>query len=899
MHKKLMLLDANSLVNRAFYAIPVLTNKEGEFTNAVYGFLNIFFKLVDEEKPDYIAACFDVKAKTFRHEKYEEYKGGRKVMPEELRPQIPLLKNLLQKMNIKIFELEGFEADDIIGTLAVKAEQAGLFPVIVSGDKDLLQLASDKILVRLPKTKSGKTETENYYAADVAEKIGVTPREYIEVKALMGDSSDNIPGVAGIGEVTAVKIIQQYKTVENAILNAASIKPKKASENLITYADTARLSRELSEICLTVPVEFNPENCAANNMFNEQARAEILRLDFKSMVQRFALENPQTDNTAQHISVISSAENAEKYIAEILESELISLYSVSIKSGVISGTAGKAANNSGTAFYGVSVTYGAEKSVFFAVSANLSEASLNTLLQPIFESEVPKILLDSKKEIVRLKRHGISINNIVFDSMLAGYVLNSAKSSYNYDDIAFDFLNESYPSLEEKTGKGKKGANNLTSEEIADYAVKNSEVIYRAYKPMKNLISENNQDYLYYEIELPLSRVLADMEEYGIKVDKEKLREFGTVLDGFISVLQSEIYDLCGEEFNINSPSQLGVILFEKLALKGSKKTKTGYSTSADVLEKLANSHPVVPKILEYRSYTKLKSTYADGLLAVINPHDNKIHSTFNQSVTTTGRISSAEPNLQNIPIRLEFGRNLRKVFIPSDESFIFMDADYSQIELRVMAHMSADEVLIDAFKNDIDIHTLTASQVFDTPIEEVTKQQRGSAKAVNFGIIYGISGYSLSEDIGISKKEADRYIKEYFETYPQVKKFLDSSVAFAAQNGYAQTIFSRRRAIPEIMTQNFFEKSFGERVAMNMPVQGTAADIIKIAMVKVHSKLAAQNLKSRLILQVHDELLLEVKKDEREKVSAILKEEMENAAQLLVPLVAEVHEGENWYETK
>lgn len=880
-----MLIDGNSIINRAFYAIPVLTNKENEYTNAVYGFLNIFFKLYDEEKPDYVVVAFDMHAKTFRHHKYEEYKGGRKAMPEDLRPQIPLLKNLLKKMNIKTVELEGYEADDILGTLAKKSKKQQLLPVVVSGDKDLLQLASKNILIRIPKTKSGKTEIENYYENDVVEKIGVTPKEYICVKALMGDASDNIPGVPGIGEKTAVKIIQEYKTLENAIANAAEIKPKKASENLTQYAWQARLSRELAEIVTDAPIELTLPEMLADKMFNEESRAEIQRLEFKSMIQRFSEKEIVNLNASTSSNIITTILGVKEALSVVPTGSPVSFYTAVIFDTLL----------------GVSIAYGENESAFLKIGTELSESCLYNELTAFLESDIPKILLDSKREIMIAKKHGIEIKNIIFDSMLAGYVINSSKNSYNYDDIAFDFLNESYMSLNEMIGKGrnKKTISGFSEDEKALYAIRNAEVIYRAYKPMKDLITENLQEYLYYEIELPLAGVLADMELTGVKVNKEELKVFGKMLDEHIDKLQADIYSLTGEVFNINSPSQLGVILFEKLNLTGSKKTKTGYSTSAEVLEKIKHKHPAISKILEYRTYSKLKSTYIDGLISVINPNDGKIYSSFNQAVTTTGRISSTEPNLQNIPVRLPLGRELRKAFIPTDDSFIFMDGDYSQIELRVMAHMAEDDVLINAFKNNLDIHALTASQVYNTPFEEVTSAQRNSAKAVNFGIIYGISGYSLSEDLGISKKEADRYINEYFEKYPQVKKYLDNSIDFARKKGYARTIFNRRRMIPEIMTQNFFERAFGERVAMNMPVQGSAADIIKIAMVKVHKRLKDENLKSRIILQVHDELLLEVKKDECDTVRAILKEEMENCAPLSTPLLVDIHEGENWYEAK
>jgi len=861
--QKFMLIDGNSILNRAFYGLPILTNKDGEYTNAVYGFMNMFFRFYDEDVPDYIAVAFDVHAKTFRHLKYDAYKAGRRPTPPELVPQIELLKNLLHKMGIYMAEVSGFEADDIIGTLAQKAETNGLSVVIISGDRDLLQLAGDTTLIRIPTTKSGKTEVKNYYASDVLEKIGVTPKEFVEVKALMGDASDNIPGVYGIGEKTAVKIIQTYKNIEAAIAAASDIKPAKASENLIKYADTARFSRELSEIRIDAPVELNLSAMAADNMYNEEAYTEVARLGFKALLRRFSdIQAPPVKTKAE---VCVSAGTARNVIASVLKTSLASFYSV-YENGVLTG---------------VCVTSGGEpKTVFINIAGN----ELYDIIKPLLESNIPKILLDAKKETIHYKRRGIGINNIIFDAALASYVINPSKSANNYGDIAFDYLNESYPPPEE-----------LSS---CDNAVHCADVLYRAYTPMKERIEQNAQEHLYYDIELPLTAVLSDMETAGIKVDGEKLLVYGSGLSERIDVLQNDIYELTGEAFNINSPTQLGEVLFGKLGLIGGKKTKTGYSTSADVLEKLKFKHPVIPLILEYRTYAKLKSTYVDGLLPLIS-QDGKIYSTFNQTGTATGRISSSEPNLQNIPIRLELGRKLRKAFIPSDGSFIFMDADYSQIELRVLAHMSRDANLIKAFSQNADIHALTASQVFDVPLEMVTNRQRNSAKAVNFGIIYGISSHGLSEDIGITRKEADAYIKGYFNTYPQVKRFLDDMVAFAKNNGYVETITKRRRYVPEIMSQNFFERAFGERVAMNAPVQGSAADIIKAAMVKVHARLKENGLQSRIVLQVHDELLLEVKKSERDTVRHILKEEMENCIPLLVPLVVDINEGGNWYEAK
>ncbi len=882
MTEKIMLLDGNSLINRGFYAMPLLSNKNGEYTNGVYGFLNIFFKLYDEEKPRRIAVCFDVHQPTFRHLEYAEYKGTRKAMPEELRPQIPLLKRILTAMGIKVYEMGGFEADDLLGTLAKKSEAMGLQPVIVSGDRDLLQLASDVIRVRIPKTKGGQTVVEDYNAAEVIATYGVTPTEFIEVKALMGDTSDNVPGVPSIGEKTAIKIISEYKTVENAIANADRIKPAKASANLKEYADQARLSRYLVTIKTDVPIEFGQNDALVCDIFNKDAYELFREYEFKSMLSRFdtkqvtANEVPEGDftlikNFAQARTELNALNPFEPVAYRLIYEEDGSLAAASF-----CGEEGKA----------------------FAVC--LDRDDLIELCREFFSSDVPKIAHDGKKDIVSLHKLGIELKGIVFDNIIASYILNSGRDEYEYNELAEDFLNEKYPSLEEILGKGKSRISPLalSDEDMCRLFCTMADVGFRAKAVMEKKIEENDQHKLYYDIELPLIYVLADMEINGMGVDREGLIAYGKSLEGRIEELQNDIYWLAGEEFNINSPKQLGVILFEKLGLKGGKKTKTGWSTAADVLEKLKDKDEIVGKVLEYRTYMKLKSTYAEGLLAVLDEKTDRIYSTFNQTITTTGRISSTEPNLQNIPIKLELGRQLRRVFVPK-EGYVFVDGDYSQIELRVLAHMSGDETLINAFKEGQDIHRLTASQVFNVPFEEVTPLQRSNAKAVNFGIVYGIGAFSLSQDIGVSRKEAERYIEGYFEKYPKVKEFMDNAVETAHKRGYASTIFNRIRYIPEISSSNYVQRSFGERVAMNMPVQGSAADIIKIAMVKVHQRLKAENLKSKLILQVHDELLIETEKRELETVKKILTEEMENAVSLSVPLETDVHIGDTWYEAK
>ena len=886
MAEKIMLIDGNSIVNRAFYGVPLLTNKEGKYTNGVYGFLNILFKLLDEEHPDYLAVAFDLHAPTFRHKTFDGYKGTRKGMPEELREQMPLLKEVLQTMHIPIFEQEGYEADDILGTLSALAEKNDVLPVVVSGDRDLLQIAGEKLKVRIPKTKGGRTETEDYYAADVLEKYGVTPTEFIDMKALMGDASDNIPGVPGIGEKTAAKIIQQYHDIETAIAHAAEIKPKKASENLAEFQEQARLSKFLATIIRDMPLEWNAESLKIRNMFNEEAYELVKRLEFKSMFSRFEGAVVTTEKKEEKAyQLVTDREGAEKIMASLKKGEV-----------------GYAFVYDNEECQGLALYQEPLGGVWVEASMQLLMDDILRIFREFFvNTAYQKIGHDVKQDLKLLRGYGYEGFEVEFDTAIAAYILNATGSSYEYDDIANTFLNETYPSAEEVLGKGrgKKALVSLPDQERAAFAARQAEIFFRARKVMDEKLKENEQVSLFYDMEMPLIYVLADMEKYGIKVDKEALLAYQNLLDESLSGMTEEIYALAGEEFNINSPKQLGVILFEKMGMKGGKKTKTGYSTAADVLEKLRFEHPIVDKILNYRTLAKLKSTYADGLLAVMDMNTEKIYSTFNQTITATGRISSTEPNLQNIPVRLELGRELRKVFIPESDDYCFLDADYSQIELRVLAHIAGDESLIDAFQNNQDIHRMTASQVFHVPFEEVTPLQRSNAKAVNFGIIYGKGSFTLGQDLGISRKEAEDYINAYFARYPKIKGFMDDTIKNGAKNGYVSTLWNRRRAMPELQSSNFIQRAAGERAAMNMPIQGSAADIIKLAMIKVHKALKDGGFKSRLILQVHDELLIETYKDEKEAVAKILKENMEQAVELLVPLDVDVHEGASWFEAK
>lgn len=885
MAEKIMLIDGNSIVNRAFYGVPLLTNAEGRYTNGVYGFLNILFKLLDEEKPEYLAVAFDLHAPTFRHKTFDGYKGTRKGMPEELREQMPLLKEVLQKMHISIFEQEGFEADDILGTLSALAEKNGILPVVVSGDRDLLQIAGEGLKVRIPKTKGGRTETEDYYAADVMEKYGVTPTEFIDVKALMGDTSDNIPGVPGIGEKTAVKIIQQYHDIETAIAHAAEIKPKKASENLAEFQEQARLSKFLATIVRDMPLEWQADAMKIEDMFNAEAYELVKRLEFKSMFSRFEKAQPAEKREKKAYRLVTDRAGAE---------EVLSL----LKKGEV----GYAFLYDNEECQGLALYQEAMGGVWVEASMQLLMDDILKIFQPFFaDAAYEKIGHEVKRDIKLMRGYGYDGFEAKFDTAIAAYLLNATGSSYEYDDIANSFLQETYPSAEEILGKGraKKAFLSLSEQERTAFAAGQAEIFFRAKEIMAEKLKENEQESLFYDMEMPLIYVLADMEKYGIKVDKTALLAYQRLLEERLDGMTEEIYALAGEEFNINSPKQLGVILFEKLGLKGGKKTKTGYSTAADVLEKLRTEHPIVEKILEYRTLAKLKSTYADGLLAVMDMYTEKIYSTFNQTITATGRISSTEPNLQNIPVRLELGRELRKVFIPESEEYCFLDADYSQIELRVLAHIAGDESLIDAFKNGQDIHRMTASQVFHVPFDEVTPLQRSNAKAVNFGIIYGKGSFTLSQDLGITRKEAEDYIRAYFARYPKIKGFMEDTIKKGTEKGYVSTLWNRRRAMPELQSGNFMQRAAGERAAMNMPIQGSAADIIKLAMIKVHRALQEGGYRSRLILQVHDELLIETHKEEKEAVAAILKENMEQAAKLAVPLDVDVHEGASWYEAK
>ena len=876
MSEKIVLIDGHSILNRAFYGLPDLTNSEGLHTNAVYGFLNIMTRILEEEKPQYLTVAFDLHAPTFRHQKYQAYKGTRKAMPEELREQVPLMKEVLQSMGVPTVSMEGYEADDLLGTIARRSEEKGMDVTIVSGDRDLLQLATDKILIRVPKTRGGKTVIEDYHTAEVLETYQVTPPQIIDLKALMGDTADNIPGIPGVGEKTATKLIVEYGSIENAHEHLEEIKPNKARESLREHYDLAVLSKDLATIRVDSPVEFSWEDAKLENLYTPEAYEMFKRLDFKNLLTRF--EKVEASAAPQ---------------VEILE-DLGEVQNLWEKAGACE-RAGVSLVEGKQEVLGVGLAFEEQKAWYIPVSGFVTEEYLLGMVKNFFQKE----LLVGTPDIKSLrKKVDITCRKGIFDLTIAAYLLNPLKSEYSYDDVAKEYLGEQFPSREEIFGSGKHIDLSMEEQEkVAQYGAYQAYVSFAAQKPMTKALEEMGMRELFEEIEMPLAFTLDDMEKEGILVRAQELKDYGEKLQIRIQELEEKIYEQAGETFNINSPKQLGVILFEKMGMPGGKKTKTGYSTAAEVLDKLAPKYPFVADILEYRQLTKLKSTYADGLAGYIQ-EDGRIHSSFNQTITATGRISSTEPNLQNIPVRMELGRMIRKVFVPRD-GFVFLDADYSQIELRVLAHLSGDEMLIQAYREAQDIHRITASQVFHIPFEEVTPLQRRNAKAVNFGIVYGISSFGLSQDLSITRKEATEYIEKYFATYPKIKSYLDGEVEKAKKDGYVTTMFGRRRPVPELKSSNFMQRSFGERVAMNSPIQGTAADIIKIAMIRVNEALRKANLRSRLILQVHDELLIETAREELEEVSRILKEEMLGAAKLAVPLEVDMHTGENWYEAK
>ncbi len=918
MSQKLVLIDGHSILNRAFYGVPDLTNSQGFHTNAIHGFLNIMFKILEEEAPDYLTVAFDVHAPTFRHEIYQEYKGTRKPMPEELREQVPVMKQMLQAMGICIVEQAGLEADDILGTLAVQAEREGMEVALVSGDRDLLQIASEHIMIRIPKTKGGRTEVENYYARDVKERYQVTPKQFIDLKALMGDTADNIPGVPKVGEKTATELMRQFGSLENIYDNLDNITKKSIRESLTNNKELADLSKVLATIKVDSDIDFSFEKARIGNFYTEEAYVLCKQLEFKNLLSRFEKDAVLTNSQTEYFKTLTDLTEIEAVFAQALK-----------RCDMPEMDAGETGNGSGEmeagcelglsvlrdgrddeACAGIALAFSEKEIYFIPCQGFITKQYLAGKLSDLNKNELCKLDICNIKQIYDMIEQGeaeetVGVDGLAayrkkkyFDILLAAYLLNPLKNDYDTESIAGEHLGLVIPDRKQVCGKNSyRQTMEEKPEELKEFACFQAYTCLMAAGELGKKLKEQGMLELLYEIEMPLTKVLYEMELSGIMVRPDELKAYGEALTGRIAELEQSVCEQAGVKFNINSPKQLGEVLFEKMGIPGGKKTKTGYSTAADILEKLAPDHPIIADILEYRGLAKLKSTYADGLAVYID-EGSRIHSTFNQTITATGRISSTEPNLQNIPIRMELGRRIRKVFVPAD-GCLFMDADYSQIELRVLAHMSDDKQLIEAYQMDQDIHRITASKVFHTPFEEVTDLQRRNAKAVNFGIVYGISSFGLSQDLSISRKEAAEYIEQYFATYPGIKIFLDKLVEDAKAYGYVKTMFGRRRPIPELSSSNFMQRSFGERVAMNSPIQGTAADIIKLAMIHVWARLRKEKLRSRLILQVHDELLIEVYAPEEEQVRRILSEEMQAAAKLSVALEIDLHTGMTWYDAK
>lgn len=910
---RLVLIDGHSILNRAFYGLPDLTDSKGFHTNAVYGFLNIMFKVLEEEQADHLAVAFDVKEPTFRHKMYREYKGTRKPMPQALSEQIPVIKEVLSAMGIPILTLPGYEADDILGTAAKKCQAMGAEVSVVSGDRDLLQLADEHIKIQVPVTTGNGTQVKDYRPEDVKREYQVSPGEFIDVKALMGDSSDNIPGVPSIGEKTASRLIAAYGSIENVYAHLEELQPPRIRKALEEHYDLARMSKKLAAICIDCPAEFCYEDSKIDNLYTPEAYQWMKRLEFKSLLARFdngEVKKIPGAGMEQHFTLIKDEKEAKKVFEKAARSQRTGLQLITGKPGGTGDTtwqlsfhfdengepaSGKKAGHGLNPVTGLALCFGEKDIYCMAAGGHLPGEFLIQETKALCSCKKDIWVLDLKKMLPYLETEDTAP---VFDSGVAGYLLNPLKDTYAYDDLARDYLGLTIPSRADLLAKEDLGEA-LWSEDAGavECVCYMGYTAWKAAGPLREQLEAAGMYPLYKEIEMPLIYSLYHMEREGVRAERDKLREYGSRLMVQIDELELAIYRDTGTKFNINSPKQLGEILFGDMGLPGGKKTKTGYSTAADVLEKLAPDYPVVQKILDYRQLTKLNSTYAQGLAAYIG-EDGRIHGTFNQTITATGRISSTEPNLQNIPIRMALGREIRKVFVPK-EGYVFVDADYSQIELRILAHMSGDERLVEAYRMAQDIHAITASQVFHVPLSQVTPLQRRNAKAVNFGIVYGISAFGLSEGLSISRKEAVAYIEKYFETYPGVKIFLDDLVNQGKEQGYVTSLYGRRRPIPELKSPNFMQRQFGERVAMNSPIQGTAADIMKIAMIAVDRELRARGLTSRIVLQIHDELLIETAKEELEAVKEILVDKMKHAADLKVSLEVEAKVGASWFDAK
>ncbi|MDY6231724.1 DNA polymerase I [Peptostreptococcus porci] len=878
--KKILLIDGNSIINRAFFALPPMDNGDGLHTNAVYGFLTMMFKMIKNIQPTHISVAFDLKAPTFRHKAFADYKAGRKGMPSELAMQLEPLKNILDSMNIDRKELEGYEADDILGTISRIGEENDFSVYVVTGDKDAIQLASDKTLVMI--TKKGVAEVEEYNTEGVIERYGLTPAQFIDLKGLMGDKSDNIPGIPGIGEKTGIKLLQEFGSVEGVIENVDKLKgaqKKKVEEN----TESAIMSKELATIDRNIPLDLSFEDMEFGSFDVQAVIKEFQKLKFNSLISKLS-ELTDCEEKEVEKKEINKLEDIETFIEKINEEGVLSIKTICREGNILD-------KNIIKTFLSID-----GKEYYY-----LDGEEIIALKEILESEEIEKIGYELKQDFVALRPYGIYLGNIKFDISIAEYVIESkSSSSYDIDSIANKYLYKKVMTKDELLGKGAKSLSfeEVDFEKLNDYIIGIFDTVFGVIEAMKKSIIDDGMEMLFYDVEMPLIAVLGDMEYSGIMVDKAVLNELDLEIKELISDAEKKIFSLAGEEFNINSPKQLGVILFEKLGLPVVKKTKTGYSTNAEVLEKLMDEHEIIRLISDYRTVVKLKSTYIDGLNSVINEKDGRIHSTFNQTIASTGRISSTDPNLQNIPVRTNIGRNIRKVFI-SENGKKLVDADYSQVELRVLAHMSGDENMIEAFSSGEDIHRKTASQVFNVSLDDVTPELRSAAKAVNFGIIYGKSDFGLAKDLNISLAKAKDYINSYFGKYDKIKGFMDEIVANAERTGYSTTMFNRRRYIPEIKSNNFIDKNRGKRAAMNAPIQGSAADIIKIAMVNVHNRLFEEGLKSKLILQVHDELIVEAVEDELEIIEALLKEEMENAVYLDVDLDVDLNIGNSWYETK
>ena len=900
--KKLVLIDGNSIMNRAFYGImgsKALTTKDGKYTNAIYGFLAILFKLLEEETPEYIAVAFDLKAPTARHKLYEGYKANRKGMPEELAEQMPIIKEILRAMNIDIIEKEGYEGDDIIGTLSRYGENQGLEVTILSGDRDTFQLATDKVTIKIPRTKAGKTETELFDREKVKEVYGIEPKQLIEVKGLQGDTSDNIPGVPGIGEKTALSLIQKYGNIDNIyekLEKGESDLKGKQKEKLEENKDLAFLSRTLGRINLEVPIEDNLEDLKLEEWNKTEVLKIFKELNFKRYIERFNLQEENTENT--DIKVEDMYKTVEKTVEQIIEKIKENKEMIFYLNTEKDEEAEKIIKEK---IVGISIFNKKENEVYYTKI----DKDLDSKWKEILENkEIAKIGIELSKTYILLKQQNITIKGISYDISIASYVLDPNHNKLDIENLAENYLDINVKEILDEEESTKQEQINLfdTVEENKEDKVKKYTLYAYIISKIKDVtekkLEEINAIELFKNIDMPTVTVLADMQWNGMYADEEELNSFGNKLKEQLEIKTKIIYEMAGEEFNINSTKQLGEILFEKMKLPVIKKTKSGYSTDVDVLEKLKSEAPIIQELLDYRQLMKLNSTYVEGLKPYINPKDKRIHSFFHQTITATGRISSTEPNLQNIPTRFELGKQVRKIFKP-EAGKIYIDADYSQIELRVLAHMSEDKHMIQAFKEGQDIHKQAASKVFKTPLEEVTKEQRSNAKAVNFGIVYGISDFGLGEQLGISRKIAKQYIQEYLEEYQGIKDFMEKTKESAKEKGYVETLFNRRRYIPELKSNNYMVRQFGERAAMNTPIQGTAADIMKIAMIKVKEELENKNLKSKIVLQVHDEMMIEAPIEEAEIVKNIVKESMESAVTLKIPLIAEVSEAENWYECK